>query len=340
MENVSIEGPQPAACASVQSHVQHFSLDATEEVEVDLRSTHEGFFGVASPAKTRSVFSLRPRLVVAATAALAATSLAFALLGGGTAVGVGSLLSGSGIGATFGGSVGAVPAAALAAVAAATAAAGSSFLRRPGGDVEKANKVDSGWGAAAHPLMAKPSPESGGDSLRSTELAESTERPEPTEESQEQEEEQERVAQEAETSMKRRDPFKGHRQRLLMAAQKRTASWVALLIKGLEVTVDDERIELRLQGSRWHTLGIGKEIFPLMSLAFRLEHGLLSLAVSTNEDDVEGERVIALELDDNKWSLELAVALKTLRGEADSGAGISAWGGRPADRLKRPPPAE
>lgn len=334
MENVSIEGHQTQAC----NQVQHFSLDAKDEVEVNLGSTDEGLSWVASPAKTRSVFSLRPRLVVAATAALAATSLAFALLGGGTAVGLGSFLSGSTLGASLVGSVGAVPAAALAAVAAATAAAGSSFLRRPGGDAEKASKVVSAWGAAAHPLMAKQSPESGGDSLRSTELAESTERAEPTEEGKEEDEQQEEV-QEV-TPMKRRDPFKGHRQRLLMAAQKRTASWVALLIKGLAVTVDDERIELRLQGSRWHKLGIGKEIFPLMSLAFRLEHGLLSLAISTNEDDVEGERVIALELDDNKWSLELAVALKTLRGEADSGAGISAWGGRPADRLKRPPPAE
>lgn len=77
-----------------------------------------------------------------------------------------------------------------------------------------------------------------------------------------------------------------------------------------------------------------------MSVAFRLEGELLHLVVSDLDGSAAGERAITIELDERGWVLELTLALKTLRAEADSGAGISAWGGRPADQLKRPPPAE
>jgi len=289
----------------------------------------------ASASKAGSALSSRARVALDTSTALVAASLALAALGGGSAVGLDALLIGSS------GASAVSTATAIAALVAATAAAGSAWVYRGGhgagdGCAESFSKAGSNWFTAAEPLMTKQ--DGGIDSSRSTEYAETTVRTESSTET------EEAITEEVAKPLKRRDPFKGNRQRLILAARERTASWVALLIRGFDVTADGERVEMKLQNPRWSKLMVGDQVFPLVSMGLRLESEFLQL-VSSGDDGVslgelDGERVVTIELDKSEWCLELAVALKALRAEADTGAGIGAWGDRPADHLKRPPPAE
>jgi hypothetical protein len=186
----------------------------------------------------------------------------------------------------------------------------------------RSRKDDSTWDAAGHPLIFDISSSCSTDS-EAARVAESEENVETNDS-------------EDAIATKRLDPFKGRRQRLLAAARKRTASWVAILIRGFHVRADGDYVEMKLQGPKWQNLLIGSESLPLVSTAFRLEGEVLRLVT----EEVTGDKIITLELEESSWALELALALKTLRAEADTGGGVCAWEVRPADDLKRPPPAE
>lgn len=293
----------------------------------------------ASPqpqGKAAFLMSSQQRLALATITAFAVTSMALVALGGGTTAGLSAMLTGSlaTTASTASASSLGLPAA-VAALAAATAAGRSVWLWRGDGTIESgayvSSKVDYASHTTAEPLMGKQEPSiSDPDSSRSTEIPESIAPAESDEE----------LSQGSSPHLKRRDPFKGHRQQLLLAARKRTASWVALLIRGFDVTADGERCEMRLQGPSWKKLTVGKQVFPLVRLGLRLEEGLLRLVANDAESDDVGERVVDIEPDVADWALELALALKALRAEADTGAGIGDWEERPADNLKRPPPAE
>lgn len=205
-----------------------------------------------------------------------------------------------------------------------TAVVGSMIRRRAWKEDLKDN---SSWAPATHPLIFDIASSYPNEDTTKASSAEDAENNSKTNE-------REEVGSQA--LQKPRDPFKGHRQRLLAAARKRTASWVALLIRGFDVRADGNTVSIQLQGPSWRRLAVGSESLSLVSIAFRLEGNELRLVT----EEAAGERVITLELEDDSWALELALALKTLRAEADTGGGVCAWGERPADELKRPPPVE
>jgi len=251
-----------------------------------------------------------------------------------------------------------------AATAAATATVGSYAWNHRG-----ESKPDSSLGSKvletklsqAQPLVEKEGPD-GSDSGRSTEVPASTARSEVEDPEQaevrnedshaeeDNEEEQAITYSDAELKAldkrKKRDPLKGLRTKFLLAARKRTASWVTVLVHGVEMVVNGELTELKLQRPRWTMLQIGKEVFPLAGIALQLDAEVLKLVVANSElNQLDGAqdkdaRVFCLTMESAYAAMELALALKTARASADTGAGIGAWGDRHPDSLKRPPPAE
>jgi len=174
-----------------------------------------------------------------------------------------------------------------------------------------------------------------------------------------------------------RDRFRGKRRRLMNIAAEHTRSWAAALaLRGIEVIVDGQLRNLRLEPPSWRALllsapllaesatevqaevgeeagddeeaevdgseQVGEEAaeerLPLLGLALRLElPSTLVLVVGCGRD----ARLIRLWFPDRDVAVELALALKALRSAADVGAGISDWlVDREPDRFARPPPAE
>jgi len=304
-------------------------------------------------ATASAAAAARPGAALAGAAVLAACALLVSL--GGLGLGFGGLGTLGGLGAAS--SVGAtgiagatLPSyasgiAGLAGAAAMTAGSLAFRARRKG-------RKDSGVGAATTPLLLV-------DGCRATPTAKLV-----SSGSSSIEEEQTTPAAAAAPGRSRspasqraargepRDPYpRGSLKRsaLLRSAQKRVTSWVTVLVKGVVLTVNGEPSELRLtQPGRTH-LSIGSEnasVLPLVGLALRLEGPVLRLVVAAlpQAGGVGGgeDRTFAIEFDSDEvdMALELALTLKTLRANADSGAGVLAWGERPADSLKRPPPAE
>jgi len=133
------------------------------------------------------------------------------------------------------------------------------------------------------------------------------------------------------------------RRQMLDEARKEAEAWIAaLILYGVSVKVAGESRELRLESEpAWDTLVLGEEQLPLMGLAFRLDGSTLTLACEEEESTAEQcERTFELRMASENAALALTLALKLLRGKADTGAGVAAWGSRPLDRLERPPPAE
>eukprot|EP00747_Dinoflagellata_sp_TGD_P165866 gnl/TRDRNA2_/TRDRNA2_187820_c0_seq1.p1 gnl/TRDRNA2_/TRDRNA2_187820_c0~~gnl/TRDRNA2_/TRDRNA2_187820_c0_seq1.p1 ORF type:complete len:360 (-),score=76.99 gnl/TRDRNA2_/TRDRNA2_187820_c0_seq1:83-1162(-) len=125
---------------------------------------------------------------------------------------------------------------------------------------------------------------------------------------------------------------------LMSKVRKRAASWVTILIRGVELVVNSDLKEVKLNHPRCDKLLIGEEAVSLVATALQLEGEVLTLAIS---DDAEGcKRAFKIELENLDMALEMTLALKILRANADTGAGIADWGERPADRLERPLPAE
>jgi len=83
-------------------------------------------------------------------------------------------------------------------------------------------------------------------------------------------------------------------------------------------------------------------ILPLVGLGLRLKNRRLHVVHNGGGGDggSKHEQTLLIELESDIEALELALALRLLRAESDSGAGVLDWGERPADNLKRPPPAE
>mmetsp|Transcript_18023 Transcript_18023/g.57179 ORF Transcript_18023/g.57179 Transcript_18023/m.57179 type:complete len:273 (+) Transcript_18023:100-918(+) len=228
---------------------------------------------------------------------------------------------------------------AVALAAAALAAAGRPLARRKW-------VLDGSWPAvpekAAGPVPSVPAPGTQREPLLEEAKAESSApaapgpKPEEAEASSAAEE-----LEEAPPKRRRRFParFRGRQAQLLESARKTVDAWIAALaLTGVEVLLDGAPSELKLEGGGWGKLLLGGEVLPLVGLALRLEQHVLNLVLP--DGDGAGERSFRVELSDADTALELALTLKVLRGSADTGAGIWAWGERPADQLSRPPPAE
>merc|ERR1711879_662740 len=105
--------------------------------------------------------------------------------------------------------------------------------------------------------------------------------------------------------------------------------------------VNGEALEVRVTGARFENLLVHDEEFPLMGLALKLDGKMLVVTAggvvsSTNAT----EKCFHIEFDDADAALEMALALKALRGHADTGAGVFAWGERAPDYLSPPDPVE
>ncbi len=105
------------------------------------------------------------------------------------------------------------------------------------------------------------------------------------------------------------------------------ASWVAVLYnRGIQVPVDGQAVWIQLESPE--VLRAGEARLRLVDIGLRLDGSELQLATSSS--------VCTLQLRDADAAVQLATVLKVLRAEADKGAGVAAWGDRPADVLKRP----
>mmetsp|Transcript_32947 Transcript_32947/g.71878 ORF Transcript_32947/g.71878 Transcript_32947/m.71878 type:complete len:116 (+) Transcript_32947:147-494(+) len=115
------------------------------------------------------------------------------------------------------------------------------------------------------------------------------------------------------------------------------------MLRGLELTVNGQPCEVKLKYPRWTELHVGSEVLSLVGLGLRLDGEVLTLVVADDDNGrgaEGGERTFSVQFEHWNIALELALALKTLRGNADTGAGISMFVDPPADELQRPPPAE
>lgn len=122
-------------------------------------------------------------------------------------------------------------------------------------------------------------------------------------------------------------------------AQKRASAWITLLVRGIDLTVGDKLCEVKLRRPKCQELLIDGEPFPIVGMGLRLRGSTLSL-VFADESGGGSDRIFEVKHDAEQDALEMTLALKVVRGGVDTGAGISAWGDRPDDSLKRPPPAE
>lgn len=143
----------------------------------------------------------------------------------------------------------------------------------------------------------------------------------------------------------RRSPvWDRHGRRKLLEAQKRMQAWTgALALTGIEVLEGKEKEPhiLTLKGPEWKSLVLDdEEELPLVALALRLDNSRLLLVFGEDDGECTVERVLTVQLSDYFEAVELAIALKALRGNADGGGGVFDWHSRPVDRLEKPPPAE
>lgn len=257
--------------------------------------------------------------------AAVAVSLVAAVTLGGTGLGLG-LGIGAGIGASSGpaavAAASAVPASALAGVAAvAAAAAGSLVWHRGKHGLEEPSLSDN---AKDKPLLEVDR------NFQELDLDLEESAPE---------------AEKAEPPLKKRRPFRKKRAQFLGEARKRVASWVTLLIRGIELDVDGEVREVKLQRPRRDKLVIGYRAFPLVGLALQLEGQVLTVVADISDsiagcDNEQPCRTFRIHFLHSQMALEFALTLKVLRAGADTGAGIYDWGERQPDHLKRPEPAE
>jgi len=129
--------------------------------------------------------------------------------------------------------------------------------------------------------------------------------------------------------------------KLLDEAKREAEAWIAaLMLYGVSVRLAGKSQKVRLENQPlWDTLVLGEEQLPLMGVAFRLDGRILTLACEDSAAE-QCERTFQLHMASDDDALGLTLALKLLRGKADTGAGVAAWGSRPLDRLERPPPAE
>jgi len=123
--------------------------------------------------------------------------------------------------------------------------------------------------------------------------------------------------------------------RMTRRARSIAASWAAILsTNGMGLVVNGRVILVRLEGRQ---ILFASEAFPLQEMALQLDGRVLSLLV---ESHARGCRSFHIELDDAGDAVELALTLKVLRAEADTGAGVGWLIDRPPDQLWRPTPAE
>ncbi|CAE7336887.1 unnamed protein product, partial [Symbiodinium sp. CCMP2456] len=123
--------------------------------------------------------------------------------------------------------------------------------------------------------------------------------------------------------------------RMTRRARSIAASWAAILsTNGMGLVVDGRVMLVRLEGRQIH---FDSEAFSLQEMALQLDGRVLSLLV---ESHTRGCRSFHIELDDAGDAVELALTLKVLRAEADTGAGVGWLIDRPLDQLWRPTPAE
>lgn len=144
---------------------------------------------------------------------------------------------------------------------------------------------------------------------------------------------------------------------LMRKARKHVASWMTLLVRGVELPVDGKLRklqvfppykELTISGGGGEEAGETKEAresLPLDKLALKfdrndeLSHGGDLILAADGQERVVG-LLSEAGMRNDIWVLGLALCLKALRGQADNGAGMGGWVERLPDELSLPPAAD
>ncbi|CAE7572403.1 unnamed protein product, partial [Symbiodinium natans] len=107
--------------------------------------------------------------------------------------------------------------------------------------------------------------------------------------------------------------------RMMRRAQKITASWAAVLsANGMRLVVNGQVMLVRLEGRQ---LYVDSEAVPLQEIALQLD-GRVLIILLTDACHAQGFRSFQIDLDDAEAAVELALTLKVLRAESDTGAGV------------------
>eukprot|EP00931_Biecheleriopsis_adriatica_P107176 TRINITY_DN81518_c0_g1_i1.p1 TRINITY_DN81518_c0_g1~~TRINITY_DN81518_c0_g1_i1.p1 ORF type:complete len:299 (+),score=78.68 TRINITY_DN81518_c0_g1_i1:43-897(+) len=126
--------------------------------------------------------------------------------------------------------------------------------------------------------------------------------------------------------------------RQMRQARKNIASWAAVLaLRGLKLEVNGQVLLVKLVEAG--QLQVGEDVLELADIAVRLQGEVIWLMLAEAPSET-GCRSFRLQMDDCDTAVELALTLKVLRAEADTGAGVGAFTDRPPDQVVPPPPAE